>query len=401
MIAGTSSRRDFGGLATYLAHGRSGHEHERVDWAIGRNIGTNDPEIAAALMRATAAENVRVRYPAYHLTISFDPRDQVTREQMEQVAVRVLDDLGLSEHQAILVAHNDRAHAHVHIMVNRVHPDTKLAWERWQDRPTIERVLREQERALGLREVAGRLYQLDGQQAPERAFLTNGERRQAARSGEVAFAERVYEHVAEFRSARTWNELEERLQEHGFRLQPKGQGLVITDGERQVKASRIGRDLSLRRLEQRFGVSYEDYREQVGQPLHEQASAHRAGPTSPAVAEVASTVRGYERLTALKQELDATSRETAQARERLYKLENGTRQVAEKAAVLAPHFAKVYRGPDAAYARFVAAVADETRERHARANEAVHALADRPETYGPLLTVERKKALGLFDRHAR
>jgi hypothetical protein len=128
----------------------------------------------------------------HSVTISFDPRDQVTREQMEQVAVRVLDELGLADHQAILVAHNDRPHAHVHIMVNRVHPDTKLAWERWQDRRTIERVLREQERALGLREVAGRLYQLDGQRAPERAFLTNGERRQAERSGELAFAERVH-----------------------------------------------------------------------------------------------------------------------------------------------------------------------------------------------------------------
>ena len=64
-------------------------------------------------------------------------------------------------------AHQDREHAHLHVMVNRVHPETGVAWERWQDRPVIERALREQERVYGLREVPGRLHQLDGREAPD------------------------------------------------------------------------------------------------------------------------------------------------------------------------------------------------------------------------------------------
>ena len=143
-------------------------------WTAGRNLGLDDPELAAAIMQATANANPQVEVPVYHLTINFDPADAVTPEQMQAVADRVLADLGLTEHQAFMVAHRDRAHPHVHIMVNRVHPDTGIAWDRWKDRPRIERTLRELERKLGLREVAGRLYQMDGKEPPERAPLTTG-----------------------------------------------------------------------------------------------------------------------------------------------------------------------------------------------------------------------------------
>src|SRR5207302_10122101 len=211
---------------------------------------------AAELMQAAVDENPRVAVPVYHLTINFDPNDPVTPTEMQAVAGRVLRDLGLAEHQALMVAHQDRAHPHVHVMVNRVHPETGVAWERWQDRPRIERTLRELERELGLREVAGRLYQLDGQEAPEPARLTSGERRQAERTGEPEFPDRVRAHLPELRAARSWTELEERLAAHGLRLERKGQGLVITDGTHQVKASRVARDLSLRRLEERFRAPY-------------------------------------------------------------------------------------------------------------------------------------------------
>ena len=73
---------------------------------------------------------------------------------MERVADRVLARLGLEGHQVLIVAHRDREHPHLHVLVNRVHPETGKAWDRWQDLPRMQRVLREEERALGLRELA-------------------------------------------------------------------------------------------------------------------------------------------------------------------------------------------------------------------------------------------------------
>jgi hypothetical protein len=189
VIAKTSSGRSFRALGAYLIHGRDGSEENRAAWSTGRNLGTDDPELAAPLMQATAAQNPRVAYPVYHLTIAFDPGDQITRENVERVADRVWKELGLSEHQALMVAHHDREHAHVHIMVNRVHPDTLRAWERWQDRPIIERVLRAEEQALGLRAVPGRPHQLDDQQRREREGRTRSERAESDPASKELFAE--------------------------------------------------------------------------------------------------------------------------------------------------------------------------------------------------------------------
>src|SRR5439155_399533 len=292
MIATSSSGRRFAALARYLVFGRSGEETERVAWTAGRNLGTDDPEVAAALMQQTANANLQVEAPVYHLTINFDPADPVTPEEMQVVVDRVLADLGLAEHQALMVAHRDRTHPHVHVMVNRVHPETGLAWDRWQDQPKIQRTLRMLERELGLREVAGRLYQLDGQEPPERAPLTSGERRQTERSGDPAFPDRVRAHLPELRAARSWEELDAALARHGLRLERKGQGLVITDGRQQVKASRVARDLSLKRLEQRFGVPHPE----------RETPARAREPLSPAVEQVTKALDEHERLSALKAE---------------------------------------------------------------------------------------------------
>jgi len=157
----SSSARSFGALARYLATGRSGDHPERVAWSTSRNLPTDDPGLAGKIMRATAAQNVRVQQPVYHLALSFDPNDAVDRVTMERVADRVLAALDLQRHQVLIVSHRDREHPHVHLLINRVHPDTGLVWNRWQDRAVVQQVLRDEERALGLRIVPGRLASVD------------------------------------------------------------------------------------------------------------------------------------------------------------------------------------------------------------------------------------------------
>jgi relaxase-like protein len=153
VIGVSSSNKSFRVLARYLAEERNAEEQNRVAWATSRNLPTDDPELSARIMRATAAQNVRVKDPVYHLALSFDPGDTVDRAAMERVADRVLEALHLQEHQILIVAHADREHAHMHLMINRVHPETGKVWSRWQDYPTIQRALREEEEAMGLRRV--------------------------------------------------------------------------------------------------------------------------------------------------------------------------------------------------------------------------------------------------------
>ena len=141
MIGMSSSARSFGALARYLANGRTGDNPERVAWSTSRNLPTDEPELAGKIMRATAAQNLRVDKPVYHLALSFDPNDVVDRAAMERVANRVIAALRLQEHQVLIVSHGDRDHPHMHLLINRVHPETGLVWNRWQDRAVIQQVL--------------------------------------------------------------------------------------------------------------------------------------------------------------------------------------------------------------------------------------------------------------------
>ncbi|HUE97072.1 MAG TPA: relaxase/mobilization nuclease domain-containing protein, partial [Longimicrobiaceae bacterium] len=231
MIAKVTKGSGFAGLVRYLETGKDGASPDRVDWVEARNLATDDPRTAAILMRATAHQSDRVEKPVYHLSISFDHGDPIDQPTISRVADRVLSDLGLEEHQVLMVAHRDKAHAHVHLAINRVHPETERAWDPSHDYARVEQSLRRQERELGLREVPGHHFQLDGQEPPDRSeTLTSGQVRKWERTGHLPFDELVRKTVApDFREAGSWEELEERLARRGLRLEPRGRGLVVTD----------------------------------------------------------------------------------------------------------------------------------------------------------------------------
>ena len=60
----------------------------------------------------------------YSFSLSWHPEQDPDREMMEGSALQVLEELGLYEHEAVIVAHNDTDHDHVHVICNLVHPET-------------------------------------------------------------------------------------------------------------------------------------------------------------------------------------------------------------------------------------------------------------------------------------
>lgn len=140
-------------MATYLVGREPETGPERLEWTATRNLGSDDPECVTTIMQATAPAARLTQKPVYHIVLSAAPEDALDRAMLERIADRVLDRLGLNEHQALLAAHGDRPNRHVHIMVNRVHPETGRTWSSWHDWIPVHEVLREEERALRLREV--------------------------------------------------------------------------------------------------------------------------------------------------------------------------------------------------------------------------------------------------------
>jgi len=87
-----------------------------------------------------------------HLSLNWSPDQKPTREHMIESAEDFLRHMKWHEHQTMLVAHDDKPHAHVHLMINTVHPETGLRLD-----DNFER-RRAQAWALNYERESGRIY---------------------------------------------------------------------------------------------------------------------------------------------------------------------------------------------------------------------------------------------------
>jgi energy-coupling factor transporter ATP-binding protein EcfA2 len=65
--------------------------------------------------------------PVFAYSIAWHPGERPTKAEQLEAARSSLEAQGLEEHQAIILCHDDEPQAHVHIIVNRVHPATGKA----------------------------------------------------------------------------------------------------------------------------------------------------------------------------------------------------------------------------------------------------------------------------------
>lgn len=150
---------------------------DRVAFMDTRNCVNRNPEHALDEMWATAeAQNELKRTnglslggrkctaPVKSISLSWHPSETPTTEQMIAAADSYLTRMGWSEHQALYVGHNDTAHPHIHIILNRVHPETGRVLD---DRNDYRRA---QEWALQYEKEHGRIFcekRLDYERAPQ------------------------------------------------------------------------------------------------------------------------------------------------------------------------------------------------------------------------------------------
>jgi hypothetical protein len=75
-------------------------------------------------MVALAAESVRSKNPVNHYIMSWREGEQPSPEQVEEAVSIFMEELGWKDHQAIYGLHADTDNIHLHIAINRVHPET-------------------------------------------------------------------------------------------------------------------------------------------------------------------------------------------------------------------------------------------------------------------------------------
>ncbi|NNE18235.1 MAG: relaxase/mobilization nuclease domain-containing protein [Myxococcales bacterium] len=248
----SASNRGFRHLARYI-QGRGARS--RVTWFLAANLpgvsGRDDLELACALVDAVQAQNTRAASKrTYHLVISLHRDDRrLDRRELQHVVQSLVDALGFSEHQYIAVRHNDTDHEHVHVAINKIHPETFRIHSPAWDHRTLFTGARALERELGLRPLRSRTR--DREKIPERAIDCE------AHQGINSFARWARENLRPAIRAtelRRWDDVHEACSRLGVVIRPHGNGLVFEDVARgvRVKASFVGRELSKARLCERL-----------------------------------------------------------------------------------------------------------------------------------------------------
>jgi len=97
----------------------------RGDVVLSENLLSFDT--AAGEMQGVASLNDRCKDAVCHYELAWPPGERPTRPQWADSALQTLKALGYEDHQYMIVAHDDKKHFHIHIMVNKVHPETLRA----------------------------------------------------------------------------------------------------------------------------------------------------------------------------------------------------------------------------------------------------------------------------------
>ncbi len=122
------SRSSFSRLLNYLTTERdatTGDTLLRGDVVLSNNLVGIDT--AAAEMKALEFFNPRCQDAVFHYELAWPPGERPSRAEWTDAALHTLKQLGFDEHLYVIVAHDDKKHFHIHIMVNKIHPETYRA----------------------------------------------------------------------------------------------------------------------------------------------------------------------------------------------------------------------------------------------------------------------------------
>jgi len=152
MIGKITKGNGFAGVCSYLLD----KDEARL---IGGNMASTTPRQLAAEFRVFSQKNIRVQLPVEHISLSPSPGDrELDDTEWHALAIDLLDGLGMSRHQYIVVLHSDtefqgKPRPHAHIIANRVSIDGQCA-DSWLDFHRAEEVIRHLEQKYQLTPVA-------------------------------------------------------------------------------------------------------------------------------------------------------------------------------------------------------------------------------------------------------
>jgi hypothetical protein len=209
-----------------------------------------------------------------HVSLSAAPGEHLTDAQWIDIGQRYLHGMGLDNNQYLITRHNDTEHEHIHLLVNRIRFDGKVASDS-HDYRRHEVLMRAIERDYALQPVQPSIDAV-------RRAATKGEIEQGLRTGVASTRQRLQQLCdGAVTASRSYSDYAERLEAAGVELVPVTQldgtklsGLSYRLDGVMMKGSDLGKGYSPAGLAKR-GVSYEKDRDLAAVGRQREREEHR------------------------------------------------------------------------------------------------------------------------------
>ena len=252
-------------LTGYIREPERENSQEKCIHAGARGFITDEPRSQTAEMIALSQEAVRSKDTINHYVLSWREGEQPSPEQVEEAVSIFMEELGVKDHQAIYGLHADTDNLHLHLAINRVHPETLkvVKINNGFDIEAAHKAIARIENAQGWQREQNGRYQVLENGELGREHIEKDKPRQPAqpkrdmenRTGEKS-AERIAieDGAPIIKKAQTWEQLHRELAAKGMRYEKTGSGATLFVGDVGVKASSADRDASLSKLQKRLGA---------------------------------------------------------------------------------------------------------------------------------------------------
>lgn len=227
------------------------------------NLASQDLDMALIEMEALQAINTRSKSDKnYHLIISFPIHEKPDAQILENIEHDLCASIGFSEHQRVSATHNDTDHLHLHILINKVHPETYNNIEPFYDYKTLMAECEVIEAKYGLTKT-NHTSKNQTQASSQEIF-----------NDEQSLISFVNENLKEkMKGATSWQGMHELLADHDLIIAKRGAGLVVKNSEGiAIKASSIAREFSFKKLTDHLGEFEEFNHEHRDRPADTAAS---------------------------------------------------------------------------------------------------------------------------------
>jgi len=239
-------KSNFSALIQYLTDPQD--KSERISQIKVSNCYTDNLTAGLLEIQNTQEMNTRAKSDkTCHLVLSFSEGERLSFESLNAIEERFCEVLGFSGHQRISVVHDDTNNLHVHIAINKIHPENLTIHNPYYDYKKVAKLCEQIEQEYGLTKV-------NHETVSDKASRVAQEIE--ARTGVESLLGWIKrEALTEIKYVNNWQELHQVLERHGLEIKERGNGFVlVANNGMAVKASSVDRSLSKGSLIQRLGA---------------------------------------------------------------------------------------------------------------------------------------------------